>query len=101
MISVLASIRVKEGQRAAFLDIFKANIQKVREETGCLEYYPAIDIDSGFGVQVLDANVVTIIEKWQSLEALTAHLATPHMLAYREKVKDLVENLSLKVLQQA
>ena len=101
MISVLASIRVKDGQRSAFLDIFKANVQKVREEFGCLEYFPAVDIDSGFAAQRLDENVITIIEKWQSLEALTAHLATPHMLEYRAKVSDLVEDLSLKILQQA
>jgi quinol monooxygenase YgiN len=101
MISVLASIRIKEGKRSAFLDIFQANVPKVREETGCIEYFPAVDIDSGLGVQQLDADVVTIVEKWQSLEALKDHLATPHMLAYREKVKDLVEDLSLKVLQQA
>ena len=85
----------------AFIEIFKANVQKVREETGCIEYFPAVDIDSGLPVQRLDANVITIVEKWQSLEALSDHLATPHMLAYREKVKDLVEDLSLKVLQQA
>ncbi len=101
MISVLASIRVKQGQRSAFLDVFKANIQKVREEAGCIEYFPAVDIDSGLPVQCLDPNVITIVEKWQSLEALTAHLATPHMLAYRENVKDMVEDLCLKVLQQA
>ena len=101
MISVLASIRIKEGQRSAFLDIFKANIQKVREEAGCIEYFPATDVDSGLAVQRLDANVITIIEKWESIAALNDHLATPHMLSYREKVKDLVEDLSLKVLQQA
>jgi quinol monooxygenase YgiN len=101
MISVLASIRIKKGKRTAFLEIFQANVPKVREETGCIEYFPAVDIDSGLGVQQFDADVVTIVEKWQSLEALKDHLATPHMLAYREKVKDLVEDLSLKVLQQA
>jgi quinol monooxygenase YgiN len=45
--------------------------------------------------------MVTIIEKWDSLEALRNHLTAPHMLAYREKIKDIVEDLSLKVLQEA
>jgi quinol monooxygenase YgiN len=101
MITVLASIRVREGQRAAFLDIFNANVPKVRQESGCIEYFPAIDIDSGLPVQRLDENVVTIIEKWQSLEALGTHLSAPHMLEYKEKVKTLVEEVSLKVLQEA
>jgi quinol monooxygenase YgiN len=49
----------------------------------------------------LDENVVTIIEKWESLEALRDHLKAPHMLAYQEKVKDIVEDRSLKVLEEA
>jgi quinol monooxygenase YgiN len=49
----------------------------------------------------LDDNVVTIIERWESLEALRDHLEAPHMLAYREKVKNIVTGLSLKVLKEA
>jgi len=49
----------------------------------------------------LNRNVVTIIEKWESLKDLQAHLSAPHMLAYQEKVKDLVENVSLKILEEA
>lgn len=101
MITVLASIELHEGERAAFLEIFQANVPKVRAENGCLEYFPAIDIDAGLPVQRLEANMVTVIEKWQNLEALTAHLATPHMLAYRAKVQNLVREISLKVLQTA
>jgi quinol monooxygenase YgiN len=45
---------------------------------------------------------VTIIEKWDSLEALRDHLVTPHMKAFFEKRKDMVEGSSiLKVLQEA
>ena len=101
MISVLASIQLHEGERAAFLEIINANVPEVRQESGCIEYFPAVDIDSGLPVQRLEANTVTVIEKWESLEALRAHLATPHMLEYKEKVKDLVKDLSLKVLQVA
>ena len=101
MITVLASIQLHEGERAAFLEIFRANVPKVRQESGCIEYFPAVDIDAGLPVQRLDENVVTVIEKWQDLEALRAHLAAPHMLEYREKVKGLVKELSIKVLQTA
>jgi quinol monooxygenase YgiN len=101
MISVLASIQLHEGQRAAFLEIFNANVPAVRQESGCIEYFPAIDIDAGLPVQSLDENMVTVIEKWQSIEALKAHLGTPHMLDYKDKVKNLVKDISLKVLQTA
>jgi len=101
MICVLASIQLHQGQRAAFLEIFNANVPLVRQESGCIEYFPAIDIDAGLPQQILDENMVTVIEKWQSLEALRVHLASPHMLEYKEKVKTLVKDLSLKVLQMA
>ena len=101
MINVIASIRVKEGRRAEFLDIFKANIANVLQEKGCLEYVPTIDVPTGLPPQVLNEQVVTIIEKWQSLEDLRAHLAAPHMLAYRIAVKDIVADVSLKVLAEA
>ena len=61
-----------------------------------------MDIASGLPPQILDANVVTIIEKWESLDALRNHLVTPHMKAFFEKRKDMVEGGSLlKVLQEA
>ncbi|MBW1765483.1 MAG: antibiotic biosynthesis monooxygenase [Deltaproteobacteria bacterium] len=101
MINVIASIRVKAGRRSEFLEVFKSNVPNVREEKGCIEYLPTVDIDADLPPQVLDENVVTIIEKWESLEALRAHLVAPHMLAYKEKVQDIVEGLSVKVLQEA
>lgn len=101
MISVIASITVKEGELAKFIEIFKANVPLVRAEDGCIEYSPTIDVDSGLPIQVREPSTVTIIEKWQSLDALQAHLVTPHMLAYREETKDIIEKVSLKVLQEA
>ncbi len=101
MINVIASIRVKAGRVSEFLEIFKSNVPSVKKEKGCIEYVPAIDVDSGLPSQDLDENRVTIIEKWESLDALHTHLRTPHMLAYREQVKDMVEGLSLTVVEKA
>jgi len=101
MIHVIASIQVKEGQLNAFLDIFKANVPKVLEEKGCVEYAPTVDVPTGLPPQEVNPNVVTIIEKWNRLEDLTAHLSSPHMLAYREKTKALVEKMSVKILKEA
>ncbi len=68
---------------------------------GCIEYYPAVDVQTGLPPQELDENVVTVIEKWENLDALKNHLGTPHMLAYREQVKEIVEKLTVKVLKEA
>ena len=101
MINVIASIHIKEGRLSEFVEIFKSNIPNVLEEKGCIEYVPTIDVHTGLPPQELNNNVVTIIEKWGSLEDLQAHLSAPHMLAYREKVKDLVDKVSFKVLGEA
>jgi quinol monooxygenase YgiN len=42
---------------------------------------------------------VTIVETWESLEALHRHLAAPHMATYREKSQHLVTGTSLQVLE--
>lgn len=101
MIHVIASIRMKAGRVSEFLEIFKSNVPNVKDEKGCIEYFASVDINAELSSQGLDENVVTIIEKWESLEALRAHLVSPHMLAYREKVKGMVQDTSLKVLKEA
>jgi quinol monooxygenase YgiN len=101
MINVIASIHIKEGRLSEFIDIFKTNVPKVLEEKGCIEYMPTIDVPTGLPPQELNNNIVTIIEKWDSIEDLQAHMTAPHMLVYKEKVKDLVDKVSLKVLMEA
>ena len=101
MIHVIASVKLKSGKRAAFLEVFRANAVTVRKEEGCIEYVPAVDAATDLPPQRLDENVVTILEKWENVAALKAHLLSPHMLTYREKVADFVEEVTLKILQEA
>lgn len=101
MIHVIATIHVKAGRMSEFIGIFKSNIPNVLNEPGCIEYLPAIDLQTGLTTQQCDANVITIIEKWHRQDDLEKHFSAPHMLAYRERVKDCVENVSLKILKQA
>jgi len=100
MIQVIASIRVKSGKRSAFIGIFKDNMTKVKEEKGCITYFPTVDVPTGLPPQQMEPDVVTVIETWESLPALRDHLNAPHMLAYKEKVKDMVEGVTLKVLEE-
>lgn len=99
MISVLASVHAKPGRLSDWVREFEANVGHVLAENGCIEYYAAVDIETGIGVQVLDPNLVTVIEKWESLDALRAHLGAPHMATFRDKVKDLADSVTLKVLR--
>ncbi|MEM1199941.1 MAG: antibiotic biosynthesis monooxygenase [Pseudomonadota bacterium] len=42
-----------------------------------------------------------VVEKWESLDALKAHAAAPHMAAYAAKVKDKLANRVVHVLSPA
>ena len=98
MIHVLASIKVKPGKRDIIIEHLKSNIPNVIKEKGCIEYNPTIDVDYHIDNQTFDENMVTIIEKWENFDTLKKHMNAPHMLTYRENVKDFVENTSLKIL---
>jgi quinol monooxygenase YgiN len=102
MIYVVATVELAEGKRAEFIAALQANVPSVLAEKGCIEYQPTIDLATDIGAQP-DArpNVATVMEKWESIEALNAHLVAPHMLEYREKVKDLVAGVSLQILEPA
>lgn len=101
MIHVLASLHIKPGRREEFLAIFKANMPHVLKEKGCIEYVPTVDAASGMVDQVENEDIVTVVEKWADLDALRAHMQAPHMLAYGERVKGILDKVTLKILQAA
>ena len=102
MIHVIAEIEVQPGKRDEFLRQFHQLVPQVRQEEGCLEYGPALDLATTLSNQPpVRENVVTVIEKWESLEALERHLIAPHMVQYRSQVKDLVVHTQIRVLQPA
>jgi quinol monooxygenase YgiN len=100
MIHVIATIEVHEGKRDALLTELRRIVPLVRAEDGCIEYGPTVDAQAGLPVATpLRPNVLTILEKWASLDALRAHLGAPHMIEYRTRVKELVKGVSLQVLE--
>ena len=102
MIYVIATIEVVSGKRDAFLQEFHRLVSKVRAERGCVEYGPAVDVATKIPVQTpVRPNTVIVLEKWADLAALEAHLSAPHVVEYRERVKDLIAGLALQILQPA
>ena len=99
MIHVIAVITAKVGQRDAILKEFRANMPKVVAEQGCVEYVPVIDAEPAPAFQAkLGADAFMVVEKWESMEALRAHAAAPHMAAYGAKVKDLIASRVVHIL---
>ena len=102
MIFVLATVNAVEGRRSEFLDAFRELVPLVHAEDGCIEYGASVDVQTNLPVQVGPREqTVVIIEKWRDLAALEGHLMAPHMLAYRERIKGLVANVSLQILEPA
>ena len=99
MIHVIAVLTAKPGKRDEVLTHFRANIPAVLAEKGCIEYAPAVDADAAPPIQAkYGPDTFVVIEKWESMEALEAHGAAPHMVAYGLKVRDLVASRAIHIL---
>ena len=102
MIHVIAVITAKPGLRDAVLREFRANMPAVHAEQGWVEYAPAIDAEgTGSFRTAFGPDTFVAIEKWESAEALKAHVAAPHMKAYPVKTKELIAGRVIHVLSPA
>lgn len=52
-----------------------------RAEGGCIDYTYALD--------VLDPQIMRVLERWQSWDALEAHFREPHMETWRTALSDV------------
>ena len=102
MVHVIALIEAKPGMRAQILQAFRANMPAVHAEQGCIEYQPVVDASGapGFATE-LGENSFIVVEKWQSMDALKAHAAAPHMASYAAAVKDMIASRAVHVLENA
>lgn len=102
MISVIATIQTVEGGRDDFLAEFRQLVPKVLAEEGCIEYGPWADVPTSIpGQSAARENVMTVVEKWESVEALEAHLMAPHMLEFRKTIEQLWVSITLQILEPA
>ena len=102
MVHVLAVITAKPGLRGRILEAFRANVPAVLAEAGCIEYSAAIDTEGVGALQTqFGEDTFVVVEKWQSLNALKAHAAAPHMAAYGARTKDMIASRVIHVLSPA
>jgi quinol monooxygenase YgiN len=101
MIHVIAIIAAKPGKRGEILRHL-ANVPAVRVEKGCIEYGAAVDAENALKFQTKwGPDTFLVIEKWESMEALQAHAAAPHMAAYGAKTKELIASRVIHILSPA
>lgn len=93
MVYVVARMEIKSGAMEKFLKILLDNVPTVRAEKGCISYEVCRDVDAE-----KYPKFVTILECWESEEALRIHQQSPHMAKYREAVRDLRSNTTVDVM---
>ena len=99
MIHVIAIITTRPGERAAVLEAFAELVPLVRAEPGCIEYAPVVDASDAGAVQTpLGPDTYVVVEKWESTAALQAHLESPHLADYAQRVKGRVASRVIHVL---
>ena len=102
MIHVIAVITAKPGMRDTILTHFRANVPAVKAEQGCIEYGAAVDAENALAFQTkYGPDTFLVIEKWESMDALKAHAAAPHMAAYGAKTKEFIASRIIHILQPA
>ena len=74
MILIIGRGRVHADQRDAALAAAAVMSAASTAEAGCLEY--------SFWVSSDDPNAIGLVERWESEEALTAHMGQPHMAEF-------------------
>ncbi len=100
MINVIARSEIKPGSLEKYMQILKANVPTVLAEEGCIRYEPCFDVNAGIGIES-NGDFVTILETWESVDHLRAHLATKHMMAFSEAVRPLRVSSELHVVTPA
>ena len=99
MIHVIAVVTAKPGQRESILQAFRANVPAVRAEKGCIEYGAAVDAENALPFQTKwGPDTFLVVEKWDSMDALKAHAAAPHMAAYGAKTREFIASRAIHIL---
>src|SRR5580698_5506289 len=79
MIIVLGQFEFHPDDFAAVKALAAALMQETVKEDGCIKY--------AFAADLAHPNRLQLSECWRDDAALAAHLLTPHIHAYREKLK--------------
>lgn len=84
MIKVIAKNYIKEDRVAEFIEVAKKLVQETTEkDAGCIRYELFQDLTN--------PQVLTIMEEWESNEALGQHMASKHFKTIIPQMADFSE----------
>ena len=92
MIIVAGTFRVPEERMDELLPLARATLAATRQETGCITYSFAFDVE--------DRGLIRVYEEWRGRTDLDRHLRQPHMGPWRAKLAEIgVSGRSLKAYE--
>ena len=102
MIHVLVTNIIKPDCLDEYLSLAHQLGPMVNKEPGCIRYIYTVDTDSPLSIQdKINKNQVTLIEEWESLNALKEHLAKRHLKEYGKKMAPLRSSVTARVTQSS
>ena len=88
-IVVMAELLPNDGAEEKLILLVEALVEETLKEEGNIDYKCLRSIKDG---------TFTFVEEWESVEALSNHLASPHFKLFSKESADLAENMGIKVL---
>ena len=94
MIVVQVEVVVEPGSADKVRAAVAAMEQATRKEAGCLKY--------AFSVDISDPGMIRVTERWESMDAIKAHMASPHMADFQRAIMTLQpKGLDIKAFEVA
>jgi quinol monooxygenase YgiN len=102
MVHLVVTFIVKEGKMDEYLEEVKKLRPLVLAEKGCVEYTFVREFKSSLNIQEeVNPNRLTLIEKWETPEALAVHGASSHMKDFNLRVGSWQAGVSARVMEAA
>ncbi|MDR2314664.1 MAG: antibiotic biosynthesis monooxygenase [Spirochaetaceae bacterium] len=102
MVHLVVSFMIKEGKMEEYLGELKKLRPLVLAEKGCVEYTFVREYQSPIAIQETpNPNRLTLIEKWETPEALAVHGEAPHMKEFEARLAPLRAGASARVMEAA
>lgn len=99
MISVIAVITAKPGQRDTVLGHFRANVPAVLAEEGCIEYGAHVDTEGMGGIQTkFGPDTFVVLEKWASVGRAEGALGGAAHGSVRGRTRELLASRVIHVV---
>ncbi|MDO5819560.1 MAG: putative quinol monooxygenase [Methanobrevibacter sp.] len=88
-IVVMVELLPKEGEEDKLIPLAEALVEETLKEEGNIDYKFLKSNDGTFH----------IIEQWESVEALSGHMASSHFKSFSKESRDHIEDEEIKVLR--